>query len=463
MTRWWMRDDRGVSLIEALVAITIVGVVMTAVASFFMRSISATGQQRGTQIASHLADTGMERVRALKGSAVADGREKGDEMPNLTAVDNMLANTTRMNKKLTSGTPVLPVTPETVTVAGLNYLQYWYIGACALPSTGTVDTDSDGCTGAALTDTEAVPVFRVVVAVVWSDRNCARSQCVFVTSSLVSSEPDEPVFNENEAAPPPTIQNPGNLTGNTVTAVDRTFAVTGDAKPLTVSGDNIPNGLTLSSGGRVTGTPTRVGTYSVVIRVTDIRGRVGSASFTWTIYTAPKLNPIANQTTLSGANVNLQPVNAGAGEGALTWSVTGAVPAGITFDPSTGLLSGSPTSGSSTTAAPQSVVSLAVRLTDSLGQFSEVSFTWTVNDWNVTALAGRSTPRNANVNVNPVVTGGRAPITWSAVNLPVGLSIDPATGRITGKPTTKAVYGTTVTATDARSQTRSTSFTWTIT
>jgi prepilin-type N-terminal cleavage/methylation domain-containing protein len=463
MIRWWMRDDRGVSLLEALVAITIVGVVMTAVASFFMRSISATGQQRGAQVASHLADTAMERVRALKGSAVADGREKGDEMPSLAAVNTMLADTTRLNKKLASGTPTLPVTPETVTVAGLNYLQYWYIGACALPSTGNVDADSDECTGAALTAAETVPVFRVVVAIVWPERNCAGNQCVFVTSSLVSSEPDEPVFNENEAAPPPTIQNPGNLTGNTVTAVDRTFAVTGDARPLTVSGDNIPNGLTLSSSGRVTGTPTKVGTFAVVIRVTDIRGRVGSASFTWTIYTAPKLNPIANQTTLSGATVNLQPVNAGAGEGALTWSVTGAVPAGITFNPSTGLFSGSPTSGSATTAAPQSVVSLAVRLTDSIGQFSEVSFTWTVNDWNVTALASRSTARNASVTVNPVVTGGRTPITWSALNLPAGLSIAPGTGRITGNPTTKAVYNTTVRATDARGQTRSTSFTWTIT
>jgi type II secretory pathway pseudopilin PulG len=464
MARLRMRADDGVSLLEALVAIVIIGVVMTAVASFFMRSISSTGQQRGKQIATHLADSGMERVRALKGSAVSDGREKGDEMPSLTAVNDMLANTTRMNKKLAIGTPVLPVTPETVTVAGTMYQRYWYVGACALPADGTTDSTTDLCTSAALTDAEAVPVFRVVVAITWPDKNCAGSTCVFVTSSLVSSEPEEPVFNENEAAPPPTIQNPGNLIGNTVTAVDRTFTVSGDAKPLTVSGDNIPNGLVLASSGRVTGTPTKTGTFAVVIRVTDIRGLVGSASFTWTIYTAPKLNTVANQTTTSGATVNLQVVNAGAGEGALTWSVTGAVPPGITFNTSTGLFSGSPTTGSLTTTSPQTTVSLAVRLTDSIGQFSEVPFTWTINDWTVPAITAKSSARNSSVNVTVTATGGQAPITWSATNLPPGLVINVSTGKITGTaPAAKASYNVIVTAKDGRTQTRSANFTWTIT
>ena len=167
--------------------------------------------------------------------------------------------------------------------------------------------------------------------------------------------------------------------------------------------------------------------------------------------------------TVSGTPVNLQPVNAGAGEGALTWSVSGAVPAGIAFNPATGQFTGSPSTGSLTTPAPQSVSTIAVRLTDSIGQFSEVTFTWTVNDWRLQAISNKSTKANTAVDTTPTVTGGMAPLTWSAANLPPNLTIAPATGRITGTPTTKGTYDVIVTARDARNETRSATFKWTIT
>jgi hypothetical protein len=93
-----------------------------------------------------------------------------------------------------------------------------------------------------------------------------------------------------------------------------------------------------------------------------------------------------------------------------------------------------------------------------------VAFTWTINDWTVSALGNRSSAKDSNVNLNaPIVTGGRAPVTWSATNLPLGLSINAHNGKVMGKPTTKATYAAKVTATDGRGESRSTSFTWTIT
>ena len=60
--------------------------------------------------------------------------------------------------------------------------------------------------------------------------------------------------------------------------------------------------------------------------------------------------------------------------------------------------------------------------------------------------------------------GGAAPYTWSATGLPPGLSIDPATGMITGAPTTAngSPFLVEVTMTDSRSATVNTSYSLTI-
>ncbi|GAA0928546.1 putative Ig domain-containing protein [Virgisporangium aurantiacum] len=468
--RFRLRDDDGVSLLETLVAITIVTIVMTAVASFFVRSISATGQQRGKQVASHLADSAMEKVRALKGSAIDDGRDDGDgDMPKLDAVDKLLANATPKNAKQATGTPTLPVVPETPEVAGTTYQLYWYVGACALPDDAPVDAAVDNC---APSTTGKVTLFRVVVAVRWPDRNCNQNSCLFLSSTLVSSAAEEPVFNENEVAPPPVIENHGDLQGNTSTGETRKvdgvtvvtgFVVSGDAKPLTVSAENPPKGIVVSSAGQITGKPTLPGTYAVTMRVTDIRGLVGSASFNWTIYTAPKLNAVSAQTTRSGAAVSLQLVNGGGGEAPFTFTATGT-PAGITLDPATGLFSGSPVTPTPTTQSPASTVPVTVTITDRVKQTHSVTFNWTVNDWLVPTITTKATKQNVAVDTTVPATGGLAPLTWSATGLPTGLTIAADTGRITGIPTVKSNNNNvTVTAKDARGQTRSTTFKWNIT
>jgi hypothetical protein len=81
----------------------------------------------------------------------------------------------------------------------------------------------------------------------------------------------------------------------------------------------------------------------------------------------------------------------------------------------------------------------------------------------ITSPGSLSSP--VGVSVNKQIQGASAagnPLTWSAIGLPAGLTINASTGTVTGIPTTVAVYHPTITAKDATGAHHSLSFTWTI-
>ncbi|GAA0594427.1 S8 family serine peptidase [Kribbella sandramycini] len=80
----------------------------------------------------------------------------------------------------------------------------------------------------------------------------------------------------------------------------------------------------------------------------------------------------------------------------------------------------------------------------------------------VTNPGNQSTAVGGTANLQLQASGGTSPYTWSASGLPAGLSLDSATGKITGSPTTQNSYNVTVTATDAAGKTGQATFTWTI-
>jgi hypothetical protein len=105
-----------------------------------------------------------------------------------------------------------------------------------------------------------------------------------------------------------------------------------------------------------------------------------------------------------------------------------------------------------------------VTVTDNASKTSSTAkFTWTVNAAvKVTAPAAQNDGVGGTSSATATATLGSGGYTWTASNLPAGLSINASTGVMSGTPTTAGTKSVTVTATDSLGQAGSASFNWVI-
>jgi hypothetical protein len=84
-----------------------------------------------------------------------------------------------------------------------------------------------------------------------------------------------------------TVTNPGTQTSTVGTAVSKQISATDSAsgQTLTFSATGLPAGLSISSSGLVSGTPTAAGTSTVVVTAKDTTNASGSATFSWVVNT----------------------------------------------------------------------------------------------------------------------------------------------------------------------------------
>ncbi|HET9171734.1 MAG TPA: putative Ig domain-containing protein [Actinospica sp.] len=82
-----------------------------------------------------------------------------------------------------------------------------------------------------------------------------------------------------------TVTNPGSRTGTVGTAVSLQISATDSAsgQTLSYSATGLPAGLSISTSGLISGTPTTAGTSSVTVTAADTTGASGSATFSFTI------------------------------------------------------------------------------------------------------------------------------------------------------------------------------------
>ncbi len=85
-----------------------------------------------------------------------------------------------------------------------------------------------------------------------------------------------------------TVTNPGSQSGTVGTAIAPVQVHAADSasgQTLTYAASGLPAGLSISSAGSISGTPTAAGTSNVTVTASDSTGASGSVSFSWTINT----------------------------------------------------------------------------------------------------------------------------------------------------------------------------------
>jgi hypothetical protein len=227
--------------------------------------------------------------------------------------------------------------------------------------------------------------------------------------------------------------------------------------PYTWTASGLPNGLSVDkSTGLILGIPSQAGTFTVTVKLTDAKGSTIVKVFPLTIIAFGFT--ITTQSLPSGTVGSPYPLTTLAATGGTppySWSASG-LPAGLTADPKTGVISGIPTTGGSLT--------VNVHVTDSAAGTASKSFTITVTS-NL-AIATQQLP-NGTVDASYLptmlaATGGAAPYSWSISGLPAGLNIDSKTGIISGSPTTAGNFTAIVQVNDSASQTASKSLLLTV-
>lgn len=133
------------------------------------------------------------------------------------------------------------------------------------------------------------------------------------------------------------------------TSYTQTLAASGGVTPYTFTATGLPSGLSVT-GNAISGTPTQTGTFTVVVRMTDSTAGVGAPYFvdktlSLTVNASPMtLSPSTLTTPIAGQGYT-QTLSASGGTAPYRYAVTsGTLPTGLTLDPATGILSGTPRS-----------------------------------------------------------------------------------------------------------------------
>ncbi|MBQ3403288.1 MAG: leucine-rich repeat domain-containing protein [Synergistaceae bacterium] len=219
----------------------------------------------------------------------------------------------------------------------------------------------------------------------------------------------------------------------------------GGKSPYTwsVSSGKLPDGLKLnSSNGKITGSPTKAGTFTFTIKAKDANGAAGTKAYTIKV-TQTKVSGTIPATITRKASCSWTP-KASNGASPYTWSVSsGKLPDGLTLNASTGAITGSPTKAGTFT--------FTLKAKDSNGAAGTKAYTVTVTQTTVTGTIPATGTVGSSFTFSPKASGGEAPYTWSVSSgkIPNGLTLNTSTGKITGTFTKSGTFTFTLKAKDS--------------
>jgi len=239
--------------------------------------------------------------------------------------------------------------------------------------------------------------------------------------------------------PPPTVFCPVISAAQSSAINPVTLLGSGGSTPYTFLATGLPNGLSASLSGVISGTPTVNGTFPYTLSITDKLGQQGSINCGM-IVTLPLTAACPVITAVQSVAITPVTLAGSGGIGApYTFSATG-LPNGLTISPD-GRISGTPTVSGN--------FPYAVTIADRDGNKGTLNCSVTVNGPPTAACVSIQAVEYAAITPATLVggAGAGAPYTFSATGLPTGLSISSG-GVISATPTVNGTFPYTVTITD---------------
>ncbi len=235
----------------------------------------------------------------------------------------------------------------------------------------------------------------------------------------------------NSIAPQITSLNSTTLTVGTAGTFNVT--ATGSPTPTLSESGALPSGVTFnSSTGVLSGTPAAGsnGSYSLSFTASNGVSPSATQSFTLTVTQGLAITS-SSSTTFTVGTAGTFNVTA-TGSPTPTLSESGALPSGVTFNSSTGVLSGTPAAGSSGS------YSLSFTASNGVSPSATQSFTLTVTQGlAITSVVEHEHSRALNVrgSFSVTATGSPTPFTLSESGaLPSGVTFNCSTGVLSGTP-----------------------------
>jgi 6-phosphogluconolactonase (cycloisomerase 2 family) len=349
--------------------------------------------------------------------------------------------------QVTGGIPILTlVTPNHGRRGTANLALSVFGNYTAFDATTTAAFSGTGITGTVtpVSATQATLLINIDPAAALTTRSLTLTTGGVPASLAAAFLVDPAAFNLQSSTLP---------TGIVGTPYSQTVTPTGGVGPfnnLQVSG--APAWMTVSlvsNTGTITfgGTPTTAGTVNLAVQLSDSSAQTASATFTLTV--APPL--IVVPSTLPSGVVGVpysQQVSANGGTAPVTLLLTGTLPTNLSFNTTSGLISGMPNA--------TGTFNFSVKATDADTQTYTRNYQVVI--YPALTISTTSLPagrRTFAYNQTVAFSGGVPPITASISSgqLPANLALNPSTGAITGPPTAAGTSNFQVTVTDANNNT----------
>ena len=324
---------------------------------------------------------------------------------------------------------------ETLTAAGGVTPYTWSIASGSLPSGLSLNSSTGQISGTPTTAGTSNFTARVT------------------DSQVPADTADQPLSIIVSAAPTQVTITTTSLPNGTVgAAYSQTLAATGGVTPYTWSilSGSLPAGLSLnSSTGEISGTPTTIETANFTVQVADSQVPASTDQKALSITINPA-DLVITTASLPDGQIGVpysQTLQATGGVTPYTWSIdSGALPPGLSLSPSTGVISGTPTTAG--------LSNFTVKVTDSQSTPDTATKALSINipaDLVITTSSLPAGQIGVAYSQTLAASGGKTPYSWSldAGTLPAGLSLSSG-GVISGTPTTAGTSNFTVKVTDSQ-------------